>query len=207
MKAGPPASPVGTPGQHRAIDVLDHGSEDEQRITPAVRRRLRLGSAVIVLSVAAVAAGLEVQERRQAAAEERRLAGLLQLSSPGPLGMSVTPDPPPSRSAQVEMLVNIQNDGPRGITVTHASSGGLRLLAPVPLAPQMTQALVMQGAFECNADAPPALQVALGPIAAPGPLQITARTARGIRRITVDRPPYNTDQAELACALMRDTPP
>ena len=194
----------GPPGEHPPIDVLDHGGDGERGLPPAVRRRLLLGSAVVVLCVAAVASGVELQQRRHAAAEERRLAGLLQLSSSGALGIFVLPDPPPSRTAEVEMRIDVHNDGPRDVTLTRASSGGLRLLAPVPLPAQMTQALVMRQRIECDAGAPAPLQIPPGPMAAPGPLQITARTARGTRTITIPRPPYNTDHADLACALMDD---
>ena len=50
----------------------------------------------------AVAAGLEVQERRVAAAEAHRLADVRQLSAYGPYGFGLETDPPPSLSAVMD---------------------------------------------------------------------------------------------------------
>lgn len=199
----------GWSGEDRASDVLDSGGEREP-LTPAARRRLRLGGVVIIVAVAAVAGGLEVQERRDVAAEERRLAGLLQLSAPhGPWEIFVAADRPFPRSAVVlNMKIPVRNDGPRDVTVTRASAGGfVLLLAPVPLPAQAAVELVMQQRVHCTADTQPPSEATLSPWAAPGPLQVTARTSRGTRTITIARPPYDPAHAARVCALLRNNPP
>jgi hypothetical protein len=207
-----PVSLDGASGENHAPDVLGSGSEREPRFTPAARRRLRLGSIVIIVSIAAVAAGLEVQERRDTAAEERRLAGLPQLSAAGPYGFGFEADPPPSLSGVLTMPVNLSNDGPRDVIVTHASAGGFVLLAPVPLPAQSTRHVVMRQNLQCSADTPPPTQPSGSESSVPkpvwpGPLLITAKTPRGTQTITLARPPYYTDHAAGVCESLRDGGP
>ena len=210
MESRPPVLLDGGSGSHREPDVLD--SEREPRLTPAARRRLRLGGVVGIVAVAAIVGGLEVQERRDAAAEERRLAGLLQLSSPDEpwRQMFAAADSPTPTSVDVEMRVPVHNDGPRDVTVTQASAGGFVLFgSPVPLPTQTTVELVMQQTVQCTADTPPLPPSEATPdrMAAPGPLQITAQTERGTRTITIARPTYDTEHAARMCALLRNPPP
>jgi hypothetical protein len=171
---------------------------------PQVEAMLR---GVIILSMAAVAGGLEVQERRDAAVEARRLAGLLQLSAYGPYGLGAEADPPPSLSAVLDIKLLLRNDGPRDVTVTHANAGGFVLLEPVPLPAQTTRALVMHQNLRCSTDPPrPSLTTPEGQPNWPGPLQITAETPGGSETIVLARPPY-TDHAAEVCAWMRNGRP
>ena len=197
-------------GENPAPDVLD--SEREPRLTPAARRRLRLGIVVVILSFAAVAAGLEVQERRVAAAEAHRLADLRKLSAYGPYGFGLETDPPPSMSAVMDMKFSLSNDGPRDVTVTRASAGGFVLLAPVPLPAQTRREFVMHQELDCTADTllpsqPPLDRATSIPLSWPGLLQVTAGTSRDTQTITFARPSYYTEHAALVCDWLRSGRP
>lgn len=197
-------------GETPAPDVLD--SEREPRLTPAARRRLRLGIVVVILSFAAVAAGLEVQERRVAAAEAHRLADLRKLSAYGPYGFGLETDPPPSLSAVMDMKFSLSNDGPRDVTVTRASAGGFVLLAPVPLPAQTRREFVMHQELDCTADTllpsqPPLDRATSIPLRWPGLLQVTAGTSRDTQTITFARPSYYTEHAALVCDWLRSGRP
>lgn len=139
-----------------------------------------------------------MQKRREAAVEERRLAGVLQLSTPErPLGNLGERRPPlPLESVDLEMKVLVRNDGPRDVTVTDASAWGFRLLStPVPLPAQTTGELVMQQKADCHADTPPPSKALPEGLAAPGPLQVTVRTGRGTRTATIARSLYHDEHA------------
>ncbi len=165
----------------------------------------------MIVATAAVVAGLEVQERRAAAAEERRLAGLLQLSvaDNGSWQTLLSASSLPPTAVQMDMRVQIRNDGPRDVTVSNASAGRFVLfIAPVSIAAQATVELVLLQEVDCSAEAPPSSDTfAPGLPLAPGPLEITAFTSRGTRTITIAEPPYDTEQEALACALMQNNPP
>ena len=208
----PPVSLKAASGEKPAPDVLASGSEHEPRLTPAARRRLRLGSVVIIVSFAAVAGGLKVQERRAAAAEARRLAGLWQLSAYGPYGFGLEANPPPSLSAVMDMKLSLRNDGPRDVTVTRASAGGFVLLAPVPLPAQTTREFVMHQTLDCTADTllpsqPPLNRTNSDPLKWPGLLEVTATTPRDSHTITFTRPPYDTERAAFICDWLRSGRP
>lgn len=196
----------GVSAHDRAADLLDSG--DERELTPAARRRLRLGGGVLLIGIAIAAGGLEVHGRRQAAAEERRLAGLLELSLPeDPWRSYAEADSPSATSVTVTIRVPVRNDGPRPVMLTHASAGGFVIpSSPVRLGAQTTVEIDMQKTVRCDADSP-AAEGPPDPLAAPGPLEITAETSRGTRTVTLERPPYDGEYAERSCGLLRGTPP
>ena len=191
-----------------APDVLGSGSEHEPRLTPAVRRRLRLGGVAILVSSGAVAAGSELQVRRTAATEARRLADLWQVSADGPYGLGLESEPPPSLTAMMTIKLSLRNDGPQDVTVTHAGAGELVLLAPVPLPARTRREVVLHQELDCSSDtllpapAPPD-RTTSDPSRWPGPLQVTAETGRDTRAMTFDRPPYDTELAAVACDRVR----
>ena len=200
----PPVSLEVRSGEKPAPDVLD--SEREPRLTPAARRRLRLGIVVIIVSILAVAAGLEVQERRLA--EARRLAGTWQLSASGPHGFGLEAEPPPSLSAVMVMTFSLRNDGPRDVTVTRASAEGFVLFAPVLLPAQTSREVVMRQDLDCGGDTllplqPSILRTTSVPLTWPGPLQVTVITPRGNPTIALAQPPYSTEHAAVMCDRLR----
>ena len=208
----PPVSLNVGSGEDPAPDVLVSGSEREPRLTPAARHRLRLGSVVIIVSFAAVAGGLKVQERRVAAAEARRLASLRQLSADGPYGFGLEADPPPSLSAVLDMKFSLRNDGPRDVTVTRASAGEFVLLAPVPLPAQTRREFVMHQKLDCTADTllpsqPTLYRTTSDPLKWPGLLQVTVATPRDTQTITFARPPYYIERAAAICDWLRSGRP
>ena len=195
-------------GENPAPDVLD--SEREPRLTPAARRRLRLGIVVSILLLAAVAAGLEVQERRLA--EARRLAGTWQLSASGPHGFGLEAEPPPSLSAVMVMTFSLRNDGTRDVTVTRASAEGFVLLAPVLLPARASREVVMRQDLDCGGDTllplqPSSIRTTSVPLTWPGPLQVTVITPRGTPTITLAQPPYYTEHAAVMCDRLRSGRP
>ena len=196
----------GVPPDGRAPDLLDSG--DERSLTPAARRRLRLVGVIILIGIAGIAGGLEVQERRQAAAEEQRLAGLLKLSLPEePWRSFGEAESPSATSVTVTFRVPVHNDGPHPVMVTHASAGGFVILrSPVRLGAQTTVEIEIQKTVRCSADSPP-FDEAADPLTSPGPLEITAQTSRGTRTTTLDRPTYDAEYAERSCGLLRAPPP
>ena len=212
VQARPRVTLVVQSGKIPAPDVLDSGGRFEPRLTPAARRRLQLGIVVIIVSLAAVAGVSGIHERRVAAAEARRLAGLWQLSADGPYGFGLEADPPASLSAVMDMTISLRNDGPQDVTVTSASAGGFVLLAPVLLPAQTRREFVMHQTLDCTADTllpsqPPLNRTTSGPLKWPGLLQVTARTARDTRTITFARPPYDSEHAAVICDWLRSGRP
>lgn len=195
----------------RAPDVLASGSDHESRMTPAARRRLRLGIVVIVVACAALAAGLEVQERRGAAAEARRLAELRQLSADGPSSFGLEAVTPPSLSAVMHMTFSLRNAGPQDVTVTRASTGEFALLTPVQLPAHARRDVVLHQELDCTADTllpaqPPPRRTTSGPLRWPGELHVTATTPRHTATMTFARPPYDIERAAVTCDLLRSGP-
>ena len=204
----PPVSLEVRSGEKPAPDVLD--SEREPRLTPAARRRLRLGIVVMIVSILAVAAGLEVQQRRLA--EARRLAATWQLSASGPHGFGLEAEPPPSLSAVMVMTFSLRNDGPQDVTVTRASAEGFVLLAPVLLPAQTSREVVMRQNLDCGGDTllpvqPSIMRTTSVPLAWPGPLQVAVTTPRGNPTITLAQPPYYTEHAAVMCDRLRSGRP
>jgi len=159
----------------------------------------------------AVVGGQEVQERRNQASEERRLAGSLLLSVSGPWQATFATGDVTSVDASdanlrltLNMRVRVRNDGPRGVRVTQASAGGLVFQgSPVPLPAQTSVEFLMQLNEQCVPDiALPPQTTPDGP-GAPGPLQVTAETAGGTRTITIKQPPYDTELASRWCRVLR----
>jgi len=197
-----------TSGEDPAPDVLASGSEREPRFTPAARRRLRLGIVVIIVSCAVVAGGVQVQERRVAAAETRRVAGLFQLTAHGRYGFGLEADPPPSLTVVLDMTISVRNDGPGEVTMTRASAGRFVLAAPVPIPARTSRALVLHQALDCTADTllppPPPLSAATSDtLRWPGELQVTATTPQDTHTMTFARPPYDTEREAVTCDRLR----
>ena len=197
-----------TSGEDAAPDVLASGSEREPRFTPAARRRLRLVIVVIIVSGAAVAGGVKVQERRVAAAEVRRVAGVFQLSADGPYGFGLEADPLPSLTAALDMTISVRNDSPGEVTMTRASAGGFVLLAPVPIPARTSRALVLHQELDCTADTllpppPPLSRATPDSLRWPGELQVTATTPQDTHTMTFARPPYDNEREAVTCDRLR----
>lgn len=163
----------------------------------------------MVVAIAAVAGVLEMEERHDAAAEELRLAGRLQLSAPDePWQILTSTEASWDAPVEMDMRVRVRNDGPQDVTVTNAGAGAFVMVhAPVLLPAQTTVELHLQQKVQCGPESPAPSGARRADGAAPGPLQITARTSRGIRTITLARPPYYSEYAAEVCAYLRTKPP
>ena len=173
---------------------------------------MRLGIVVIIVSCAAVAGGVVIQEWRVAAAEARRVAGLWRLSAHGPYRFGLETDPPASLSAVMDMTFSQRNDGPRDVTLTRANAGEFVLLAPVPLPAKTSRELVMHQELDCTADTllpsqPPPNRTTSDPLRWPSELQITATTPHDTHTITFTRPPYDTEREAVTCDWLRSGRP
>ena len=194
-------------GEDPAPDVLASASEHEPRLEPSTRRRLRVGSGIIIVLIAAVAGGREVQERRVAAGEARRLAAPPKLSAYGPVGFGLESSPPPYLSAVLNMEFGLRNECQEDVTVTHASAGAFVLSGPRP-APGAV--------VTCPGHAPgPPMQRrhSCGNLASasrmhwPGPLQVTVTSSRDSQTITLAQPPYSQEHAAAICGWLRNGQP
>lgn len=201
----PPVSLDGwSGGDDPAPDVQCSGSERSVRLTRMARRRLGIGVVVLVLATAATAAVLERQEQRDAKDEQRRLGGLLQLTTVSPeWATTVRTDFVPSDIAPMEVRLLIRNDGPRPVTVTEASAGDFVLANAVLLPPETTCQIVMRHDVGCAVTPGPLQSFDPGVPLAPGPLKIMAQTESGNRTITLGKQPYDPLQPERLCALWR----
>lgn len=169
---------------------------------------MRVGVAVILASCTAIAGGVEVQERRGAAAQARRVAHLWQLSARGPYAVGLEAKPPPSLSVALDMTFSMRNDGPQEVTMTRASTGRFVLLAPVQIPPRTSRELVLHQELDCTADTllppPPPLSRATSDTSAwPGELQVTAVTPQDSHTMTFARPPYDTEREAVTCDRLR----
>jgi hypothetical protein len=217
--------------------VLD--SEHEPRLTPGARRRLRLGSAVVIVSILSFAGGMQVQERRlsgargsegsvtkdalpsrtgsasaapEAAAQAPRPSALPELSAAGPHWFDLEEaEPPAPLSIVMTMGITLRNEGPRDVTVYHASAGGFVLLEHVQLSARTAREVILRQHLQCSADTPLPAELpdtgSTGTLPWPGPLVITASTLGGPETITLDEPPYYTDHAAGNCKWVRDGRP
>ena len=208
MNERPPVSVTGDARATSASDLLVCGSERGPRLTPAARHRLRLATAVVIVSVAAVAGGSKLQAQRAASSEARRLASLRQVTADGPYGFAFEADPPPALSARLNITFSLRNNGPRDVTVTHATTGEFTLAAPLHLAAQTRRDVVMHQKVDCTADTlqpaqPTTNRATSDSLRWPGRLQVTVATPRDTQTITLARPPYDDVRAAAICDWLR----
>ena len=176
---------------NRAPDVLHGGTDREPRLAPAARRRLRHGAVFAAVLVAAGAAGVEVQERRAAAAEERRLGSVLELAALDDVSVRSSYDTL-KREADVELVVHVRNDGPRAVRVLAAQLGEYRWASQEQLPPHASVALLLTGTVHCTALPPP-------PQGRLDQLLVEAQTATGVQTQTLTLPVELADVAARAC--------
>lgn len=175
----------------RPLDLLESGDADSPRPNPLTRRRIRLLAGVLLL-VALGAAGLELRDRRAAAAEERRLAGIVDLSLE-PRGASTGYDPVTGR-ATLELQVRLANDGPRDVTVERGGMGSYRLVQrAIRVRPGSFAALTLRKDLTCSPDVPP-------PAESLRALELALRTAAGPRQVSLPLTAYEDDAAR-ACGF------
>ena len=213
LEGRPPVTIGARPEEDPAADKLEAGSERQPHLTPSARCRPGLGSVVVMVFIAAVAAGLNVQERRVAAADARALDGLSQIRAVGPYRFRRESDLPPAESAVTQLSLCLRNDGPRDVTLTHATTGGFALLTPVELPAQRLRLVAVYQQAGGAADT--LLHSSASPMNGPttypqdwrGRLQVTATTPRGSRTITLARPPYHGGHTASPCDRLRSRAP
>ena len=149
----PPVVTVTDPSQPgRPAEVLVVHERPAQPGPGVGRRRRRTAGALLVLA-GLVATGAEVRERRAAEVAERRLAGIVSLSSGvRESGASLEPD----GRVRITVTVRIWNGGPRPVTVVGATLGDLPAEDDVPVSRGGRGDLVLATEADCPAERPPA---------------------------------------------------
>lgn len=183
MTVHDPARPDASP------DLLDSGPEPAPLLT---RRRV-----VASLTAAAVLAGVsglvELRERRQAAAEERRLAAEVSLSLPAEGSSGGATYDGSGGELQVDLLV--RNDGPRDVELVGARTSGFSLVTDVVRLPAgQVRQLDLRQQFTCQGGRPAPLQ--------PGPVQVDVRTGGGATstvELPLQQPPFGLDEPARMC--------
>ncbi len=187
----PPVT-VGDPARPGTEPDLLVGGEAEG-LGPVGRRRLKALVAVVAVGGLALLVPDEVRERRAADAEQRRLAGVLDLAvepSRGPEQRARYDEV--RQTAELDVVVVVRNDGPRGVRVLRGTLGPYALPGDVHVPAGRTAALVLQRSVPCAAADPQPVRVSS--------LQLQARTGAGVRdavlRVDLDLP---ADAARRAC--------
>lgn len=177
----------------RHVDLLVSG-DDEPRPSPFTRRRLSVAGGVL-LGVALVVGAVELRERRAAAAEERRLDRVLDLSVE-PRGASAEYDAT-SRSADLELSLLLRNGGPRDVVVERGRAGEYVLVQELVQVPAGGGApLLLQRSVACSPTTPPAA----APVEV---LRLELRTQAGPRQLELPLDPLLVgDQAARACGFL-----
>lgn len=171
------------------------GGEDEG-LGPVGRRRLKVLAAVAVIGGLALLVSGEVRERRAADAEQRRLAGVLDLAVEPSRALEQWARYDEVReTAELDVVVVVRNDGPRGIRVLEGTLGPYALPGDVHVAPGQVAELVLQRSVPCAAADPQPVSVSS--------LQLQARTGAGVRDavlpVDLELP---AEAARRACGLV-----
>lgn len=163
---------------------------------PAPLRRGRVAAAGALVLVAALLAGAaEVRERRAAAAQERRLDAVVDVSVQ-PEGGGTEYDAVTGR-ARLQHRLLLSNDGPRGVTVTGAAVAGYALVQDeVRVAAGRSAPLLLERSVTCSASAPPRAS-------GTDTLALQLTTAAGPRAVDLDLDvPLSPDEAAHACGFV-----
>lgn len=163
----------------RPVDVLVIG--DEAPVSPAVTRpRATAAGAVLVLLAGLVAAG-DVRERERAAAEELRLASVVQLRlDAGDLSGSGTHDRQ-TDTATLGLTLPVHNDGPRDVLVVSGGVAGYGLARPVEVRAGGRQVLRLTQTVQCA-------RLTDRPAASAEVLELSVRTPAGVQPRRVELP-------------------
>ncbi len=177
---------VHDPAAAPAGDVLDSGP-------PLVGRRTAVVGTGLVLAVALVAGALELRERRDAEAEQRRLDAAVELVLL-PTGAS-TSSSPGRGSLQVQL--EVRNDGPRAVEVAGAAWAGFALLRPVDLPAGGSRSIALLQEVDCGLGRP-------GLLAVDDDVQLQVRTASTTRTVALrlSAPLLAPTEAERVCGFV-----
>lgn len=183
-----PARPAAGP------DLLVAGEDDG--LGPVGQRRLQALATVAAVGGLALLVSGEVRERQAADAEQRRLAGVLDLAvEPSrALGQWARYDQV-RETAELDVVVVVRNDGPRGVRVLEGTLGPYALPGDVHVASGQAAELVLQRSVPCATADPQPVSVRS--------LQLRARTGAGVRDavlpVDLDLP---AEAARRACGLV-----
>ena len=132
----------------RPADLLIGGPE-RPRPDPAVRRRRWRAAAAAVLVALVALASAELLDHRQRAAEERRLAQLVDLTLvPGRDSQGAAGPTPPLVVLQEH--VPVRNDGPRPVTVVAAHAADFTLPGDIVIQPGRIEVVVLRSTVDCR---------------------------------------------------------
>lgn len=154
-----------------------------------------LAAGAVLVAGAVVVVGLEVRERRATAAEERRLAAIVDVSVQAEGGGSSYD--PGSRRATLENQLLLLNAGPRDLVVAGAAVGGYELVPAEVRVPSGGSApLLLERSVLCSTTTPP-------PVTPSGDLALQLRTRTGSRTVEVPLElPLSRDEAARACGFL-----
>ena len=180
---------VHDPSGDRPQDVLDGGPSG-----PPVSRRTIAAVVVLVAVGGLLAGGLELRDRRAAAAEERRLDAAVALAFL-PETSAGSSSSPGQGSLQVQL--ELRNDGPRPVEVAGAAWAGYALLRPVDIPAGESRAIALRQEVDCGPGRPALLAV-------DDDVQLQVRTASTTRTVAVPLPgpPVQPTEAERVCGFV-----
>lgn len=149
----------------------------------------------MVLGAALLLGSVELRERRAAAAQERRLDAVVDVSV-RPEGGGTEYDPG-TRRAQLQHRLLLSNDGPRDVTVTGAAVAGYALVQDEVRVPAgRSTPLLLERSVTCSPSAPP-------PELDTDTLVLQLTTAAGPRAVDVALDvPIAADESARACGLV-----
>jgi hypothetical protein len=182
----PPVT-VHDPAGGPSADVLDSGP-------PRLSRRTTVVGAALVLVVALVAVGLQLRERRAAAAEARRLDAAVELSLLPDVSASSSTYP---GSGSLAVQLEVRNDGPRAVEVAGAAWAGYALLRPVDVPSGGSRRIALQQEVDCGLGRPALLAV-------DDDVQLQVRTASTTRTVALPLPAplVAPTEAERVCGFV-----
>lgn len=187
----PPEVTIRDPARtDRLVDVLTVG-DDEPPARVLNRLRVTAAGAVLVL-LAGIAAVGDVRERQRAAAEQQRLASLVELRLDPEAGATGEYDQQ-SHTAVLELLLPVHNDGPHDVVILSGGAGGYGLARPVELRAGSRGVLLLEQTLDCST-----LPESPAPV---DTVELSVRTAAGLepRRVTVPMPDPWTEHGPHIC--------
>jgi hypothetical protein len=179
------------PSMH--LDVLTVG-DDGPPARVLTRPRVTAAGAVLVLLAGLAAAG-DLRDEQRAAAEQQRLASVVDLRL-DPESSATAAYDRQTDTAVLELLLPVHNDGPHDVVILSGGAGGYGLARPVELKAGSRGLLLLEQTLDCSTlpDWP----------ARPAPLdtlELSVRTAAGLqpRRVAVPMPDTWDEHAPHIC--------
>jgi hypothetical protein len=172
------------------LDVLAVG-DDGPPARVLTRPRVTAAGAVLVLLAGLAAAG-DLRDEQRAAAEQQRLASVVDLRL-DPESSATGAYDHQSHTATLELLLPVHNDGPHDVVILSGGAGGYGLARPIELRAGSRGVLRLEQTLDCSTarESPEPVDT----------LELSVRTAAGLepRRVRVPMPDSWTEHGPHMC--------